>query len=80
MQIENNLILTTKLTVEGPLRLKEEYTEGVLQTPTVDEETIPQQLKGVLGQAANTIQQLPASVKDVVSGGFTIPLSKFFFF
>ncbi|KAK1408462.1 hypothetical protein QVD17_40256 [Tagetes erecta] len=76
--IENNLILTTKLTVEGPLRLKEEYTQGVLETPTVDEETIPQQLKGVLGQAANTLQQLPASVKDVVSGGFTIPLNGVF--
>ncbi|MFS7943132.1 putative plastid-lipid-associated protein [Helianthus anomalus] len=73
--IENKLVLTTKLTVEGPLRMKEEYTQGVLETPTVDEETIPQQLKGVLGQAANTMQQLPAPIKDAVSGGFTIPLN-----
>ncbi|KAI3694574.1 hypothetical protein L1987_77541 [Smallanthus sonchifolius] len=76
--IENNLILTTKLTVEGPLRLKEEYSEGVLETPTVDQETIPQQLKSVLGQAANTMQQLPAPIKDVVSGGLTIPLNGVF--
>lgn len=77
MQIENNFILTTKLTVEGPLRMKEEYTEGVLETPTVNEETIPQQLKGFLGQAVSTIQQLPDPIKDAVSGGFTIPLSEF---
>ncbi|KAL8236570.1 hypothetical protein R6Q59_017681 [Mikania micrantha] len=73
--IENNLILTTKLTVEGPLRMKEEYTEGVIETPTVDEETIPQQLKGFMGQAANTMQQLPGPIKDAVSSGFTIPLN-----
>ncbi|PWA41767.1 Plastid lipid-associated protein/fibrillin conserved domain-containing protein [Artemisia annua] len=73
--IENNLILSTKLTVEGPLRMKEEYTEGVLETPTVNEETIPQQLKGALGQAVNTIQQLPSPVKDAVSGGLRIPLN-----
>lgn len=73
--IENNLILTTKLTVEGPLRMKEEYTEGVLETPTVNEETIPQQLKGALGQAVNTMQQLPSPVKDAVSNGLRIPLN-----
>ncbi|XP_076940514.1 putative plastid-lipid-associated protein 13, chloroplastic isoform X2 [Bidens hawaiensis] len=73
--IENNFILTTKLTVEGPLRMKEEYTEGVLETPTVDEGSIPQQLKGILGQAANTMQQLPAPIKDAVSNGLTIPLN-----
>jgi hypothetical protein len=79
MQIENNLILSTKLTVEGPLRMKEEYTEGVLEAPSVNEETIPQQLKGALGQAVNTIQQLPSPVKDAVSGGLRIPLSEFSF-
>lgn len=79
MQIENKFILTTKLTVEGPLRMKEEYTEGVLETPTVDEGSIPQQLKGILGQAANTMQQLPAPIKDAVSNGLTIPLSEFYY-
>lgn len=78
MQIENRFILSSKLTVEGPLRMKEEYTEGVLETPTVDEVSIPQQLKGVLGQAVNTMQQLPSPIKDAVSGGLTIPLSEFF--
>lgn len=73
--IENNFILSTKLTVEGPLRMKEEYAEGVLENPTVDEETIPQQLKGVFGQAVNTVQQLPSPIKDAVSGGLTIPLN-----
>ncbi|KAK1420760.1 hypothetical protein QVD17_22608 [Tagetes erecta] len=73
--IENNFILSTKLTVEGPLRMKEEYTEGVFKTPTVNEETIPQQLKGFLGQAVSTMQQLPDPIKDAVSSGFTIPLN-----
>lgn len=73
--IENKFILSTKLTVEGPLRMKEEYTQGVLETPTVNEETIPQQLKSVLGQAVNTVQQLPAPIKDAVSGGLTVPLN-----
>ncbi|KAL4571625.1 hypothetical protein LXL04_018388 [Taraxacum kok-saghyz] len=73
--IENKFIITTKLTVEGPLRIKEEYTEGVLETPTIDEGTIPEQLKGFLGQAVNTMQQLPASIKDVVSSGLRVPLN-----
>lgn len=73
--IENKFVLSTKLTVEGPLRMKEEYTEGVLETPTVNEETIPQQLKNVLGQAVNTVQQLPSPIKDAVSNGLTVPLN-----
>lgn len=73
--IENKFIISTKLTVEGPLRIKEEYTEGVLETPTVDELTIPEQLKGALGQAVNTIQQLPSPIKDAVSSGLKIPLN-----
>lgn len=73
--IENKFIISTKLTVEGPLRIKEEYTEGVLETPTVDEGTIPEQLKGVFGQTVNTLQQLPAPIKDVVSSGLKIPLN-----
>ncbi|KAI3782475.1 hypothetical protein L2E82_12522 [Cichorium intybus] len=73
--IENKFIITTKLTVEGPLRIKEEYTEGVLETPTVNEGTIPEQLKAALGQAVNTMQQLPSPIKDAVSSGLTIPLN-----
>ncbi|KAI3772488.1 hypothetical protein L6452_03674 [Arctium lappa] len=73
--IENKFILSTKLTVEGPLRVKEEYTEGMLETPTIDEGTIPQQLRDAFGQAVNTVQQLPAPIKDAVSSGLKIPLN-----
>ncbi|KAL7588424.1 hypothetical protein Lser_V15G39854 [Lactuca serriola] len=73
--IENKFTISTKLTVEGPLRIKEEYIEGVLETPTVDEGTIPEQLKGALTQALNTMQQLPSPIKDAVSGGLRLPLN-----
>eukprot|EP00268_Persea_americana_P035636 TRINITY_DN35124_c0_g1_i1.p1 TRINITY_DN35124_c0_g1~~TRINITY_DN35124_c0_g1_i1.p1 ORF type:complete len:144 (+),score=33.18 TRINITY_DN35124_c0_g1_i1:497-928(+) len=73
--IESKFILTTKLSVEGPLRMKEEYIEGVLETPTISEAAVPEQLKGALGQAANSLQQLPPLVKDAVGNGLKIPLS-----
>ncbi|KDP24623.1 hypothetical protein JCGZ_25539 [Jatropha curcas] len=72
--IESKLILSAKLSVEGPLRMKEEYVEGVLETPTIIEENVPEQLKGALGQAASTIQQLPLPIRDVVSSGLKVPL------
>ncbi|KAJ0229673.1 plastid-lipid-associated protein 9 [Hirschfeldia incana] len=72
--IENKVILTSKLTVEGPLRMKEEYLEGMLESPTVIEEAVPEQLRGLLGQATTTLQQLPEPVKDTLSNGLRIPL------
>lgn len=62
-QIESKFILTTKLSVEGPIRMKEEYEQGLLQ--------MPEQLKGAL-------QQLPDAIKEVLATGFNIPLSKIF--
>lgn len=79
MQIESKFILSTKLSVEGPLRMKEEYVEGVLEMPIVVEETVPDQLKAAFGQAANTIQQLPLPIRDAFSGGLKVPLSKILF-
>lgn len=76
VQIESKIILSSKLTVEGPLRLKEEYVEGMLESPTVIEEAVPEQLKGALSQAATTLQQLPALIKDTLASGLRIPLSK----
>ena len=76
MQIENKVILTSKLTVEGPLRMKEEYLEGMLESPTVIEEAVPEQLRGLLGQATTTLQQLPEPVKDTLANGLRIPLGK----
>ncbi|KAG5063478.1 hypothetical protein AAZX31_02G163900 [Glycine max] len=73
--IENKVILSTKLSVEGPLRMKEEYVEGVLVTPTIIEERVPEQLKGALGQAANALQQLPTPIWDPVASGLKVPLS-----
>ncbi|KAJ6756399.1 PLASTID-LIPID-ASSOCIATED PROTEIN 13 CHLOROPLASTIC-RELATED [Salix purpurea] len=76
--IESKFILSSKLTVEGPLRMKEEYVEGILETPTVIEETMPEQLKGAIGQALSTAQQIPVSIRDAFSSGLKIPLSSTF--
>ncbi|EOA27601.1 hypothetical protein CARUB_v10023741mg [Capsella rubella] len=73
--IESKIILSSKLTIEGPLRLREEYIEGMVESPTVIEESVPEQLKGALGQAATTLQQLPALIKDTLASGLRIPLS-----
>jgi hypothetical protein len=78
MQIESKFILLSKLTVEGPLRMKEEYVEGILETPTIIAETVPEQLKGAFGQAVHTVQQLPVPIRDSFSSGLKIPLSKHF--
>lgn len=78
IQIENKFTLSTRLSVEGPLRLREEYIEGILETPTVIEERVPEQLKGALGQAVSTIQQLPVPLRDAFAGGLKIPFSKIF--
>ncbi|XAR70034.1 hypothetical protein NMG60_11001849 [Bertholletia excelsa] len=73
--IESKFILSTQLSVEGPLRMKEEYVEGVLESPKVDEETIPEQLKGAFGQAVSTVQQLPVPIRDALTSGLKVPLS-----
>ncbi|XP_014510974.1 probable plastid-lipid-associated protein 13, chloroplastic isoform X2 [Vigna radiata var. radiata] len=73
--IDSKIILSTKLSVEGPLRMKEEYVEGGFVSPTIIEERVPEQLKGALGQAANAFQQLPAPIRDPVATGLKVPLS-----
>ncbi|XP_054787742.1 probable plastid-lipid-associated protein 13, chloroplastic isoform X3 [Prosopis cineraria] len=73
--IESKIILSTKLSVEGPLRLKEEFVEGILESPKVIEESVPEQLKGALGQAANAVQQLPVPIRDAVTSGLKVPLT-----
>ncbi|KAL6141517.1 hypothetical protein ACLB2K_059805 [Fragaria x ananassa] len=73
--MESKFSLSTKLSVEGPVRMKEEYVEGVLDTPTVIQETIPEQLKGALGQAVNTVQQLPVPIRDALASGLRVPLT-----
>ena len=78
MQVESKFTLSSKLSVEGPLRMKEEYVEGFLDLPSVVEEAVPDQLRGPLGQAAGAHQQLPVTIRDVISSGIRIPLSKHF--
>ncbi|XP_015071047.1 probable plastid-lipid-associated protein 13, chloroplastic [Solanum pennellii] len=73
--IENKFIISTKYSVEGPLRMKEEYVEGEFESPKVDEEAVPEQLRGAFGQAFNTLQQLPVPIRDAVSSGMKVPLS-----
>ncbi|CAN0879089.1 Probable plastid-lipid-associated protein 13, chloroplastic [Linum grandiflorum] len=73
--IDSTFTLSSQLIVEGPLRIKEEFIEGVLETPKLIEETVPEQLKGALGQAISTLQQLPAPMKNVIAGGLRVPLA-----
>ncbi|KAH7689410.1 Plastid lipid-associated protein/fibrillin conserved domain-containing protein [Dioscorea alata] len=73
--IDSKFILSAKLSIEGPLRLKAEYLEGHFEMPIVSEVALPGQLQAALGQASGTLQQLPAPVKDVFNNGLTVPLS-----
>ncbi|KNA24995.1 hypothetical protein SOVF_010350 [Spinacia oleracea] len=73
--VESKFTLSSKLTIEGPLRMKEEYVEGILDSPTIVEESVPDQLRGPLGQAVGAVQQLPVLIKDAISSGIRIPLS-----
>ncbi|XP_057783034.1 probable plastid-lipid-associated protein 13, chloroplastic [Salvia miltiorrhiza] len=72
--IESRFVVSTRLSVEGPLRMKEEYVEGIFESPKVNEETMPEQLRGALIQATNTLQQLPVPIRDALANGFKIPL------
>ncbi|XP_062114017.1 probable plastid-lipid-associated protein 13, chloroplastic [Humulus lupulus] len=72
--IETKFTLSTKLIIDGPLRMREEYTGGVFETPKVIEETVLEQVKGALGQVANTIHHLPVPVRDAFTGGLRVPL------
>lgn len=71
--VESSFVLSTKLTAEGPTRLKEEYVEGILSSPNVSE--VPSQLKSFYDQLVAAAERLPAAVKDVVSNGIKVPLT-----
>ncbi|KAJ3688656.1 hypothetical protein LUZ61_017820 [Rhynchospora tenuis] len=73
--IESKITLTAKLTVEGPMRMREEYSEALLETPSLSSESLPDQLKPALGQAAGALQQLPAQIRDPFSNGLRLPLN-----
>ncbi|PIN03628.1 hypothetical protein CDL12_23864 [Handroanthus impetiginosus] len=76
--IESSFIISTRLTVEGPLRMKEVYVEAIFESPKVNEESIPQQLRSAFGQAASTMHQVPVPVPDDVAGGLKVPLGGMF--
>src|SRR5687768_13072282 len=76
-QIQSKFLLTTQLSVEGPIRMKEESVEGLIEIPKISEETLPEQLKGLLGQTAGALQQLPSPIRDAVAEGLKLPLSKY---
>ncbi|KAL3637313.1 hypothetical protein CASFOL_019612 [Castilleja foliolosa] len=47
----SSFTLSTRLSVEGPLRMNEEYIElGIFESPKVNEESIPEQLRGPFSQ------------------------------
>ncbi|GAB2266914.1 Probable plastid-lipid-associated protein 13, chloroplastic [Dionaea muscipula] len=73
--VSTKLILSAKLTPEGPLRVKEEYAEGTLESPNIIEEAVPEQVKSALAQASSAVQQLPIPFRDLLSNGLTVPLS-----
>ncbi|WOK95301.1 putative plastid-lipid-associated protein 13, chloroplastic [Canna indica] len=73
--IESKFLLSTRLSLEGPARMKEEYVEGILETPTVSFDVVPEQLKAALGQVTGAVQQLPAPIRDAFDNGLKIPLS-----
>ncbi|PWZ45710.1 putative plastid-lipid-associated protein 13, chloroplastic [Zea mays] len=74
--IQSKFLLTTQLSVEGPIRMKEEYVEGLIAIPRINEESLPEQLKGLLGQTAGALQQLPSPIREAVSEGLKLPLGK----
>ncbi|KAL5983384.1 hypothetical protein ACLOJK_017468 [Asimina triloba] len=76
--MESKFTLTSKLSVEGPMRMREEYVEGLLETPKLVDEAIPEQLKRQFEEAAGIFEQLPAVVKDGVANGLRLPLSKYY--
>ncbi|CAM6090057.1 unnamed protein product [Calypogeia fissa] len=76
--VESSFTLFTKLTVEGPLRLKEEYVEGLVATPKVPEGSMPAQFKGVFDQLVSAIERLPDTIKEALNSGVKIPLSGMF--
>ncbi|PKA67083.1 putative plastid-lipid-associated protein 13, chloroplastic [Apostasia shenzhenica] len=76
--IEDKFLVTTRLSVEGPTRMKEDYVEVVIEAPTISEQAVPEQLKSALGQATTALEQLPAPIKDAFANGLKLPLNGVF--
>ncbi|KAL8142908.1 hypothetical protein V2J09_015940 [Rumex salicifolius] len=73
--VEAKLMLSSKLSVEGPVRMKEESVDCLLEPPSLIEQAVPEQLRSAMGQASDAVQQLPVPIRDAFSSGVTVPLS-----
>ncbi|KAM7265801.1 hypothetical protein ACFE04_003484 [Oxalis oulophora] len=71
----SKITVLSKLTIEGPLRMKEEYSEAILESPKIVEETVPDQLQSVFSQAVNVVEKLPFPIKEGLTSGLKLPLS-----
>lgn len=58
--------------------MKEDYVEGIVESPKVNEEGMPEQLRGAFLQATNTLQQRPFHIRDAMANGVQVPLGKHF--
>lgn len=72
---ETSITVTTRLAMEGTVKLKEEYVEAVVSTPVVADDNIPAALKGIFDQVASATSSLPAAIKDAVAAGLKVPLN-----
>lgn len=78
MQIEIKCVVLSNLSVEGPLRMKEEYVEAILEMPTIAEKDIPEHVKGAVDRAASAVQHVPVHVTEALPNGLKVPLRKYF--
>ncbi|OAY43124.1 probable plastid-lipid-associated protein 13, chloroplastic [Manihot esculenta] len=75
--IEIKCVVLSNLSVEGPLRMKEEYVEAILEMPTIAEKDIPEHVKGAVDRAASAVQHVPVHVTEALPNGLKVPLPGF---
>lgn len=59
--------------------MKQEFLEGLLESPTLNEESVAEQLRGAFDQASTALQQLPLPIRDALAAGLKLPLGQFLF-
>ena len=57
-----------------PIRMKEEYVEGVISSPVVAEGRVPLALKGVVDQLGAAVSNLPEGMREAIGNGFKVSL------
>eukprot|EP00246_Nothoceros_aenigmaticus_P003395 TRINITY_DN14543_c0_g1_i1.p1 TRINITY_DN14543_c0_g1~~TRINITY_DN14543_c0_g1_i1.p1 ORF type:complete len:307 (-),score=31.08 TRINITY_DN14543_c0_g1_i1:1581-2501(-) len=76
--IKTSVAITTKLLVEGPVKIKEEYVEATVESPSLPVDAIPPQLKGFYDQLLDAYKSFPEAVKRAVNDGVRVPLGNTF--